>query len=292
MTRSDQRDTPGHPQEIPQHRQAGRTSEDPPGWIEIGRLRGDRARRVRDGDVLLAQPHRAHRPPRLVAGACGYNPGACHWLAHGHGRERRWLSNGERRSGVGPPASGRSHQVLSPVLSRRHVTGGCRQRHPPGPRRGDAVHRIGRHIPASDELVSDDPLGHEVTDSMPLNLIFEVRSAVERHETGHPARLNALNPGFHAVTADPRHVDCGAGGAAVTEVRFLAVLADHTKQAKRHCVTDWVVAVGHERRDDSRFDGVDAQVRRADRSSFSACRPAGIPGAGFVLAQEFEEVMT
>src|SRR5215813_12849838 len=58
----------------------------------------------------------------------------------------------------------------------------------------------------------------------PLNCIGD-RPAFERHETGHSARSDALDPGFHAAVADPWRADCGAGGAAVTEVRFLAVPA-------------------------------------------------------------------
>jgi len=40
-----------------------------------------------------------------------------------------------------------------------------------------------------------------------------------------------MNPGFHVVPANARHPDRGAGGACVTEVRFL-VLVEPTATIK------------------------------------------------------------
>jgi hypothetical protein len=47
-----------------------------------------------------------------------------------------------------------------------------------------------------------------------------------------------VKPGFHPVSVDPEHADCGAGGTSVTEVQFLVRGANRDHQADRHCVQD------------------------------------------------------
>jgi hypothetical protein len=54
--------------------------------------------------------------------------------------------------------------VTAPHLHEpQHCTGPCRQCRPRGPRRRDAVNRIGHHVTAGDELIGGDPLGNDVT---------------------------------------------------------------------------------------------------------------------------------
>jgi hypothetical protein len=45
------------------------------------------------------------------------------------------------------------HVAASHLHEPQHRSGLRRQSHPPGPRRGHAVDRIGHHVPARDELV-------------------------------------------------------------------------------------------------------------------------------------------
>jgi hypothetical protein len=57
---------------------------------------------------------------RLVAGACEQSPGARHRLAHGHGRERRSLTNGERQSRSPPGKAITPRSAAHGTATSRH----------------------------------------------------------------------------------------------------------------------------------------------------------------------------